>query len=470
MGDISQSLRQLYYKPTEAGKRKRALLNLPRDTEYSRKAEFTATFGNAAVNSNVNTQKNVDIVGMSVSERDRKWFQDIKGEIQLKGYINNPILHASQMGNLSSGFTINPLAGTAGIMKLNISRAGEEEPFAKVSENMGTYGDSNIGLYRFNTRLDPRDPLSKSFAHSLFSPDSRIAANNRLEEMRSLDKDNRTKAEIHMADVRTKAEEEYRENNPLPRQLKGEDDKAFGERFLQYHQERNAKDAYLDNTERDLKMTTVKYGAGYTANIIDERGSGLRVGGHRFTKRGRSMAQVSGRTNVNISNIANYSSNVTNVFADGNRQIQEGHYTVNRRTNVGNGPRVDTQLDTIPPIIRAQFAPENVQSHGLVGGSMAAPSVAGAPYQTPGKNPASASKASPALSGVGSFSGISSSGSYSKNTPSSSDTYASKSTTSTQRSPSDNIAIKDLLADAAASTARLAIKKSERLAKKKKVG
>lgn len=175
------SLQLLFYHPTERGVRKRKLLNLPGHTEESKRASFQQNFGDAASINNINVSSAYDVTGYGQKPQTVKWKQDLKGAVQLEGYINRPLINVDAMISLPQGMSVNPIAGTAGKIRNNVSRAGPEFPFPKVSEINGQYGDANVGLYNFNLRLNAKDPLSVQFARKLFDPvDSKRAKELRV--------------------------------------------------------------------------------------------------------------------------------------------------------------------------------------------------------------------------------------------------------------------------------------------------
>lgn len=181
---VNHSLESIYYHPTEAGKRKRQLLNLPRETAESLRAAFNCNFGNAAFTGNASTMSNYGIAGFQSDPESQKLFQDLRGKMQLKGYINNPLVNVSQIGNTAVSQGINQFAGSGGSIRDNVSRAGPTMPFPIVNELTGPYGDAKIGLVPFNTQLDPKDPLSVQFAMSLFDPESALAIANQQQQAR----------------------------------------------------------------------------------------------------------------------------------------------------------------------------------------------------------------------------------------------------------------------------------------------
>lgn len=178
------SLELLYYHPTEAGKRKRQLLNLPRDTVHSKAVTFQLTGGLKVANSTSNTNARFDIAGGASDAKAQKWFQDIKGELQLKGFINNPLVDVDQLVTTSANKGTNVFGGTGGNIRNLCSKAGPVMPYAVVNEEMGRYGDANIGLYPFNLNLKKNDPLSVQFSHSLFDGKSAFNIRNRQERER----------------------------------------------------------------------------------------------------------------------------------------------------------------------------------------------------------------------------------------------------------------------------------------------
>ena len=163
--------------PSGKGQRKRLLQNQPKDTLFSDKAKFTQTFGNAGSNININTQSQYSNIGGKQTPQANKWHDDLRGAVQMEGYINRPLINVNSIISIPQGMAANPLAGTAGAIRLNVSRAGGALPFPKVNELTGSgYGDANIGLYPFNLSLNPKDPLSISFARKLFDPDRSLLA------------------------------------------------------------------------------------------------------------------------------------------------------------------------------------------------------------------------------------------------------------------------------------------------------
>lgn len=173
----NHSLELLYYHPTESQQRKRKLLNLPEQTVYSESARFTQTFGDLSKRSNSFLNARYNLSGTNITNQSRKWFEDIKSKQQLKGYINAPLISVGQLVSIPSSIGSNQFAGSAGTVRNIISNAGPILAFPKVNNEMGKYGDANIGLYPFNLTLDPNDPLSVNFARQLFDPAESTLAN-----------------------------------------------------------------------------------------------------------------------------------------------------------------------------------------------------------------------------------------------------------------------------------------------------
>jgi hypothetical protein len=183
------SLESIYYHPTEHGKRKRELLNLPRDTIQSVAAAYQNNFGNVVHYGNHNTMARYNLPGKSGTEVSKKWFQDGQGALQLHGYINNPLVDVSQLVQHPANQGVNAFAGSGGSIRNIISKVGSQLPFPKVSELQGQFGDSLVGLYPFNMTLKPNDPLSIQFARKLFDPNnSQMAKQNRLTQQQGASK------------------------------------------------------------------------------------------------------------------------------------------------------------------------------------------------------------------------------------------------------------------------------------------
>lgn len=181
----STSLESLYYHPTEAAKRKRQLLNLPRETPQSKRAAYSQNLGEVATYINESTQKPNSLAGKATDQQHRKWFQDRLGSLQIKGYVNAPLLKVSQIVSVPASMGTNPFAGSGGSIRNSISRAGPVLIYPKITELMGQYGDANVGLYRTPIDLNPKDPFSIAFAHSLFDPaNSQLAMQKRLKDQK----------------------------------------------------------------------------------------------------------------------------------------------------------------------------------------------------------------------------------------------------------------------------------------------
>lgn len=216
----NHSLQTIFYHPTENAKQKRKLLNLPTDTVYSKRTAFTQNLGNVAIsNNNNNTQKNNSVAGYKSDPKDRSWLQRIQGAIQLKGWINRPYIHTSQLVTNSSTRGINEFAGTGGEMRNAISRVGSQLPFPIVNEEQTKYGDKQVGLYPFNLSLDPKDPLSISFSRAMFDPqNSKQALESKLQKQRTLytdgeNDDLKRRNRYHYSDWDKVKEEEQRKRD-----------------------------------------------------------------------------------------------------------------------------------------------------------------------------------------------------------------------------------------------------------------
>lgn len=172
---MDYSLKSIFYNPTEAGKRKRELLNLPRETLQSKKAAFASTQGDIVHWGNSCTLPQNSLAGFSTDPAKRKWYQDIQGKIGLVGYVEKPIVSVRQVLANKNPSGPNIFAGTAGTVTNLVSRVGQVQPFAILTPEQGQYADSSIGLYPFNTHLNPNDPMSMQFTRKLFD-----IQNNRL--------------------------------------------------------------------------------------------------------------------------------------------------------------------------------------------------------------------------------------------------------------------------------------------------
>ncbi len=179
----NHQLETLYYHPTKRAEQKRALLNLPRRTEESERTKFTQNIGDASKRWNISTMAKYGTAGGAVDAQTIKWFQDLQGQRQLTGYVNMPYIHTSQLVNTPANRGTNEFAGTGGAIRNSVSKAGPILPYPKVSEEMGQYGDTQIGLYPFNLSLKANDPLSINFAHSLYMPNSNLGLQNHMDKM-----------------------------------------------------------------------------------------------------------------------------------------------------------------------------------------------------------------------------------------------------------------------------------------------
>jgi hypothetical protein len=178
----NNSLEQIYYNPTQWGRTKRRLLNLPEDTKESETAKFQTNIGDAAKRWNVTTMAPWSLAGGPTDSMSQKLVQDSWGMRQLTGYINNPLINVAQLVGTNVDRSNNMFAGTGGSIRNSISRAGPTLPFPKVNLDMKKYGDTQIGLYPFNLSLDPNDPLSVQFAHSIFQPESQLGIQGKILE------------------------------------------------------------------------------------------------------------------------------------------------------------------------------------------------------------------------------------------------------------------------------------------------
>lgn len=179
------SLLSLYYHPTESGKRKRQLLNLPRDTQQSDTAAYQANFGNVIAYGNKSTMSNYSLAGYATDNQSRKWFDDKRGAVQIHGYINAPYVSVSQLVSTPANMGVNLFAGSGAQVRNLVSKAGQVLAFPKVTELQGEWGDANVGLYPFNMKLNPKDPLSVNFARALFDPEqSQFAKLNAMNKAR----------------------------------------------------------------------------------------------------------------------------------------------------------------------------------------------------------------------------------------------------------------------------------------------
>ena len=184
-------LQGIYYNPTESGKRKRELLDLPRDTIYSKNAAFQSTQGDKAKIVNNQNNKQNCLAGFTTNLPKRKWFQDIQGKIGLLGYVNSPYVNVQQILGNKNPSTTNIFAGTGGKVNNLVTRVGEVLPYAILTPEQGEYADTNVGLYPFNTHLDPTDPLSIQFTRSLFE-----AQNNRMALVASMTKERKKQMDL----------------------------------------------------------------------------------------------------------------------------------------------------------------------------------------------------------------------------------------------------------------------------------
>lgn len=194
----NNSLEYIYYNPTEAGRIKRRLLNLPEDTPESETAKFQTNLGDAAKRWNVTTMAPWGLAGGPSDAMSQKLLQDAWGMRQLAGHINNPLIDVNQLVTCSNENCNNPFAGTGGNIRNSVSRAGSTLPFPKVNDELGRYGDSQVGLYPFNLRLDPKDPLSIQFAHSLFQKESLLGIQKKIFAQNKQYADERAKDKLAM--------------------------------------------------------------------------------------------------------------------------------------------------------------------------------------------------------------------------------------------------------------------------------
>lgn len=270
----------MFYHPTEAGGNRRVLLKLPRRTYQSKKVAFTQSGGNAAYSRNRNTMSQFDTPGFARDAPSEKIFQDAKGKVQLAGYINNPLVNVAQLVAIPSNMGTNAFAGTAGAVRNLISNAGPVLPFATVTEPMGEYGDTQTGLYRYNKRLDPRDPLSAAFSRALYDKDSALAAQVRVQQMREYDdaviaRSNQLQDGVQDAlkSAQKRARKDFRTKNGGKDDGPdgGDDDDNYGDD--KYKSDKRRREEMADNKIIDLRSTAKNqtFGAGINKEVLSSQ-------------------------------------------------------------------------------------------------------------------------------------------------------------------------------------------------------
>lgn len=247
------SLMQMYQHPGLWWEKRRRMLNLPENTEFSDQAKFQQTFGDMGKIANINTQAKYDISGIAQDPQTVAWFERAKGIIELDGYVNRPLISVEQLVNTPANEGTNAFAGSAGEIRNNISKAGPEMVFPKVNEMMGKYGDAQAGLYAWNLTLDPKDPLSQQFAQSLFDPNSKL--NHQVYHFKQINE---------------------AESDKLRRTLGGKSiHKGFGEIPFADVNRGTVKDEKGNEEEKDgQRETHNKYGFGDDDDDDDEDGGG----------------------------------------------------------------------------------------------------------------------------------------------------------------------------------------------------
>ena len=178
---IINPFNDLYQGSTTWNEGRRKFYGLNGTNIYSERNKYIYSLGSAPEWLNKPTLWQYDESGRDTNQLARNAdFYNIKGQIQLRGWVQRPLVNVESLGNELWDTSTSEFGGSGGNTRNLISRSGPTLAFPFVHPEMGKFYDSLNGLHPWNTFLKDNDPLSAKFAMDSLDPNSRLGLIHRL--------------------------------------------------------------------------------------------------------------------------------------------------------------------------------------------------------------------------------------------------------------------------------------------------